>query len=67
MTNTSLSGKVLTMETVTKVTGFKILDKATGKELATYPLTFPIGATVELYTELGQDVTWAWVEKEVTQ
>jgi hypothetical protein len=55
------------METVTKVTGFKILDKATGQELATYPLTVPIGSTVESYTESGQDVTWTWVEKEATQ
>ena len=49
------------METVTKVTGFSIVDKATGGKLAVYPLTTPIGATVDEYTESGREVSWTWV------
>jgi hypothetical protein len=43
-------------------TGFTILDKATGKKLATLPLTIPIGATVEAYNKAGYNVSWAWAE-----
>jgi len=44
-------------------TGFVILDKVTGKILATLPLTIPIGATVEAYTNAGHNVSWGWVEE----
>jgi hypothetical protein len=49
------------METVTKITGFSIVDKATGEKLGVYPLTIPIGATVDEYTKSGREVSWAWV------
>lgn len=49
------------METVTKVTGFRVVDKATGETLVTHPLTIPIGATVEAYAESGLNVFWEWV------
>ena len=43
---------------------FSILDKATGKKLATLPLTIPIGATLEGFERAGHEVTWTWTEEE---
>jgi hypothetical protein len=43
-------------------TGFSVLDKTTGKKLATLPLTIPIGATVEGFQAAGYEVIWTWEE-----
>jgi hypothetical protein len=47
---------------MSKVTGFIIFDKATGRKFATLPLTIPIGATVEAYERAGHNVSWGWEE-----
>jgi len=47
---------------MSKVTGFIIFDKATGRRFATLPLTIPIGATVDAYKREGHDVSWCWEE-----
>jgi hypothetical protein len=41
---------------------FTIYDKTTGRELATLPLTLPIGATVEGFEKAGYQVGWRWSE-----
>lgn len=41
-------------------TWFSILDKTTGKKLATLPLTIPIGETVERFQAAGYEVAWTW-------
>jgi hypothetical protein len=46
----------------TETSGFIIIDKDTGKEIATLPLTIPIGATVEGYKKAGYNVSWSWKE-----
>jgi len=43
-------------------TEFSIIDKTTGKKLATLPLTIPIGSTVEGFERAGYEVIWAWEE-----
>jgi hypothetical protein len=45
-------------------TGFSVLDKTTGKKLATLPLTIPIGSTVEGFQRAGYEVTWTWEKGE---
>ena len=47
-----------------RVVGFTIFNKETGQELATLPLTIPIGATVEAYEKAGHKVRWGWAEGE---
>lgn len=47
-----------------RVVGFTIFNKKTGQELATLPLTIPIGATVEAYEKAGHDISWGWKEEE---
>jgi hypothetical protein len=37
--------------------------KITGKEMATLPLTIPIGSTIEAYERDGHSVTWGWKEE----
>ena len=49
-------------ETMSKVTGFIIFDRVTGRKFATLPLSIPIGATVEAYKREGHDVSWGWEE-----
>ena len=44
--------------------GFTIYEKETGRELATLPLTIPIGATVEGFEKAGYVVGWTWTEEE---
>jgi hypothetical protein len=44
------------------VEGFTVFDKATGKKLASLPLTVPIGSTIEAYEKAGHTVTWGWTE-----
>jgi hypothetical protein len=51
----------MTTETTTKVKGFAIFDKTTGKVFATLPLTVPIGQTVDGFTRAGYKVSWHWV------
>lgn len=46
-------------------TGFIILDKETGKELATLPLTIPIGSTVQGFRDAGYNVSWTWKMEEM--
>jgi len=46
------------------VIGFTIYNKETGQELATLPLTIPIGTTVEAYKRAGYNITWGWKEEE---
>jgi hypothetical protein len=43
---------------------FIIYEKDTGKNLATLPLTIPIGATVEGFERAGYKVGWTWTERE---
>jgi hypothetical protein len=40
------------------VIGFTVFNKVTGKEMATFPLTIPIGSTIEAYERDGHSVTW---------
>ena len=47
---------------MSRVIGFTIYEKNTGKELATLPLTIPIGQTVEAYKKEGHNVVWTWKE-----
>ena len=49
---------------MSRVSGFTIFDKKTGKELATLPLTIPIGSTVKAYEKAGHSVAWGWKEEE---
>ena len=49
--------------TETDTTPFTVIDKATGKRLATFPLTIPIGATVEAFENAGYKVSWTWVRR----
>jgi hypothetical protein len=51
---------------MSRVIGFIIFDKETGKELATLPLTIPIGSTVEAYEKAGHSVTWGWKEVDTS-
>jgi hypothetical protein len=53
--------EVTTMNT----TGFIILDKVTGEELATLPLTIPIGNTVQGFRDAGYSVSWTWKMEEM--
>jgi len=50
---------------MSRVVGFIIFNKETGKEMARLPLTIPIGATVEAYEKAGHKVSWGWHEEEV--
>ena len=43
--------------------GFTIYDKKTGRDLATLPLTIPIGATVEGFERAGYEVGWTWKDE----
>lgn len=45
------------------IRGFTIYEKETGKNLATLPLTIPIGATVEGFEKAGYKVGWTWTEE----
>jgi hypothetical protein len=47
---------------MSKVTGFIIFDRVTGRKFATLPLSIPIGSTVDAYKREGHDVSWAWEE-----
>jgi len=47
-----------------RVVGFTIFNKETGQELATLPLTIPIGQTVEAYKRAGYNISWGWKEEE---
>ena len=47
-------------QNMSKVRGFIIFDRVTGKKFATLPLTIPIGATVDAYKRAGHDVSWGW-------
>jgi len=47
------------------VTGFTIFETATGRKLATLPLTVPIGMTVEAYERAGHKVSWTWETGEL--
>jgi hypothetical protein len=49
---------------MSKVNGFFIFNRETGQELATLPLTIPIGSTVEAYEKAGHKVSWGWKESE---
>ena len=40
--------------------GFTIYNKETNTELATLPLTIPIGVTVEGFEKAGYKVGWRW-------
>jgi len=48
---------------MSKVVGFIIFHKETGKEMVTFPLTIPIGTAVEAYEKAGHKVTWGWKEE----
>lgn len=45
---------------ITTQTRFVIIDKATQTTLATLPLTFPIGQTLENFERAGYEVLWTW-------
>lgn len=44
---------------------FVIYDDATGRKLGTFPLTMPIGATVEAFELAGFRVRWSWGELDL--
>ena len=44
--------------------GFTIYEKGTGRNLATLPLTIPIGVTVEGFQRAGYNVGWTWAEEK---
>lgn len=46
--------------TTTAIGFFSVIDVETDKVLATLPLTFPIGSTVENFTRAGYTVKWNW-------
>jgi hypothetical protein len=48
---------------MSNVIGFTVFNKVTGKEMATFPLTIPIGSTIEAYERDGHSVTWGWKEE----
>ena len=48
---------------MSKVVGFSVLDVSNGDTLATFPLTFPIGETVEYFEKHGFSVGWTWAEE----
>jgi hypothetical protein len=48
---------------MSNVIGFTVFNKITGKEMATLPLTIPIGSTIEAYERDGHSVTWGWKEE----
>jgi hypothetical protein len=48
------------------VIGFTVFNKVTGKEMATFPLTIPIGSTIEAYERDGHSVTWGWTKMSKT-
>jgi hypothetical protein len=43
---------------------YTITLKDTGRNLATLPLTIPIGATVEGFEKAGYKVGWTWTKEE---
>jgi hypothetical protein len=48
---------------MSNVIGFTVFNKITGKEMATLPLTIPIGSTIKAYERDGHSVTWGWKEE----
>ena len=47
---------------MSRIIGFTIYEKNTGKELATLPLTIPIGQTIDAYKRDGHNVVCGWKE-----
>lgn len=45
-------------------TGFIVIDKKTGHDLATLPLTIPIDDIIKGYEKAGYEVTWTWTKEE---
>jgi hypothetical protein len=44
--------------------GFIVIDKKTGRDLATLPLTIPICDIMEGFEKAGYEVTWTWKKEE---
>lgn len=45
------------------VEGYTIYDKETGRDLATLPLTIPIGSSCDGFRRIGFQVGWRWTAR----